>query len=120
MEEATKTMYITLLYPNTKKIVENLLYNNFNVCFVIEKKKGKLICDVKCDSNKIKIGEKYDVTILLTNDPTPENAIDVASMGYYSLRWLMENAELIKKDRLTFIGKPQFNLKNSLPLQEPI
>ena len=62
------------------------------------------------ESEMFKVGtDLLCVYFDMTNDPTPDRACGLVSLGYYSLRTHFRNCKIINMNPLTFVGpKPLF------------
>lgn len=106
----------TMINIVTEKGVINLTLPTFPFIKVIENsitKKSQLIIPMRLEANKdydIRIGTKViGAYIDFTNDPTPNQAGSLVSLGYYAFRVRIMNARIESLDPLIF----------SMPRREP-
>lgn len=98
---AEKTMMITITNKEMQQITDTVPI--FDISFEMDKETVVLMLRKKPIPG-LKLGDRVNLSITATTDPTPKNAEQAVSLGYFMHRWTFGSCELIREDPPTFVG----------------
>lgn len=102
--ETTSTMFISFV-THKGEIVTILVENLDQVTMIEDFEVGvaKLMFPISIESENIVVGSKFaGVCLLVSDDPTPQHATDLVSLGYYAFRIAAKDVVVTSINPLAF------------------
>ena len=97
--DVATTMYITILKDKEYTFTRP----NFHVEFELNEETAKLTLHTG-PLQRVNVGDKFNLFVRATTDPTPRNATDAVSLGFMHAGWRFNSCKLIENDPPVFIG----------------
>ena len=94
-------MMITIVNKEQQQIT--LTVPNFDISYEMDKETAVMVLH-RGKIEGMKLGDRINMSVMATTDPTPRTADSVVSLGYLMQRWTFGSCELIREDPPTFVG----------------
>lgn len=88
----------------TKRIINFCTEQLFDLKYQVEKMTGTMQLPLDGRKMGFRLGKEYNLHILYTNDPTPSNADDVVSLGYFNFNFIFKNCRYVNTKPMQFMG----------------